>query len=206
MPQPITTGNFGEVSIPEEKIMLVALGSNVATETHSSIQVVQSAVEMLSDSGAKTIVRSRLFTTPAFPTGIGPDFVNAAVAFSAIWTPQRALEILHDIETRLGRERRHRWGARTADLDLIAKGALVLPDLSTQSRWRALSPRAQQRATPDQLILPHPRLQDRAFVLVPMMDVAPDWAHPITGLTVQQMHDALPLVERAAIRPLEIDL
>ncbi len=91
---------------------------------------------------------------------------------------------------------------RTLDIDLLAMGDSVLPDTKTQDSWRALAPEAQIRTTPDQLILPHPRLQDRAFVLVPLADVAPDWVHPRTGLTVLQMLDALPAADREAVKPL----
>ena len=56
--------------------------------------------------------------------------------------------------------------------------------------------------TPDQLILPHPRVSDRAFVLVPLADIAPDWVHPVTGQTVLQMLEMLPAEDRAAVRPI----
>jgi 2-amino-4-hydroxy-6-hydroxymethyldihydropteridine diphosphokinase len=109
---------------------------------------------------------------------------------------------LHDIETRFGRRRAQRWGMRTLDIDLLAMGDSVLPDADTQDRWRNLPPDAQIGATPGELILPHPRLQDRAFVLVPLADVAPDWVHPRLGLTVRDMLAALPQADRDAVKPL----
>ncbi len=60
----------------------------------------------------------------------------------------------------------------------------------------------QARQAPDQLILPHPRLQDRAFVLVPLCDVAPDWRHPVLGLTAAPLLAALPAADVAAVKPL----
>ena len=98
--------------------------------------------------------------------------------------------------------REQRWGMRTLDIDLLALGDSVLPDAQTQDAWRDLAPETQARLAPDRLILPHPRLQDRAFVLVPLADVAPDWRHPRLGLTVRQMLEALPAADREAVKPL----
>jgi 2-amino-4-hydroxy-6-hydroxymethyldihydropteridine diphosphokinase len=61
---------------------------------------------------------------------------------------------------------------------------------------------AQATQVPDGLILPHPRLQDRAFVLVPLADVAPDWCHPVLGRTVREMLAALPEADRRAVKRL----
>jgi len=145
---------------------------------------------------------SRIFATPCFPEGSGPDYVNAAAMVSGIADAHAVLKALNVIEMEFGRRRETRWGRRTLDLDLIAFGDLVLPDPDTFRRWRDLSPEIQKIRVPDDLVLPHPRLQDRAFVLAPLLEIAPDWKHPLTGLTVAKMYDALPRDEIAAVKPL----
>jgi 2-amino-4-hydroxy-6-hydroxymethyldihydropteridine diphosphokinase len=113
------------------------------------------------------------------------------------------MDLLHEVEAHFGRTRERRWGGRTLDIDLIAMADLVLPDLAGWTRWHNLPAARQAKEAPQTLILPHPRLQDRAFVLVPLMDVAPDWRHPVTGQTVAQMVQSLPQAEIDAIRPLQ---
>ena len=90
------------------------------------------------------------------------------------------------------------------DLDLIALGQAVLPDMATQRAWAGLPPERAARETPGELILPHPRLADRGFVLVPLAEIAPDWRHPVTGVTVAEMLAARPDEERSEIRPLPV--
>ena len=77
-----------------------------------------------------------------------------------------------------------------------------LPDLEEYLYWRNLPIKAQSTVAPEQLILPHPRIQDRAFVLVPMADVAPDWVHPVTQLSTRQMLGDLRADDVAQIVPL----
>lgn len=145
---------------------------------------------------------SRLFSTPCFPVGAGPDYVNAAALIETELTPEGLLRRLHEVEAMFGRQRVQRWGQRTLDLDLLAYGDLVLPDGATQDHWRALALDQQTKEAPQELILPHPRLQDRAFVLVPLAEIAPDWRHPRLGLTVRQMLSRLEMAEIDAVRPL----
>jgi 2-amino-4-hydroxy-6-hydroxymethyldihydropteridine diphosphokinase len=96
-----------------------------------------------------------------------------------------------------------RWGQRTLDLDLIAFDDVVSPDLETYEVWRDLAPDVQKMRAPTDLILPHPRVQDRAFVLVPMLDVAGDWVHPVSGLSVQRMLDSISNSEISQVIPLK---
>jgi 2-amino-4-hydroxy-6-hydroxymethyldihydropteridine diphosphokinase len=183
---------------------LVAFGANLPFDGRDPAETLRAAVFALAEERLPVLALSRLYATPCFPAGAGPDYVNAAAVLDCSEAVDLAslLAGLHRVEARFGRERAQRWGMRTLDIDLLARGDSVLPDVATQDKWRALPPEAQIRTTPDQLILPHPRLQDRAFVLVPLADVAPGWVHPRSGLTVRQMLDALPLADREAVKPL----
>jgi 2-amino-4-hydroxy-6-hydroxymethyldihydropteridine diphosphokinase len=183
---------------------LIALGANLPFGGHPPQHTLRQALASIVANGHSVVAVSRFFQTPCFPAGAGPDYVNAAcvLRFSAETSPQKALKMLHQVENTFGREREQRWGMRTLDLDLVAFGDSVLPDAATQATWRDLPLDAQVRAAPDELILPHPRLQDRAFVLVPLADVAPEWRHPLLDRTIAEMVAALPADERAAMVPL----
>lgn len=182
-------------------LVLVAFGANLPSLGLSLAETLVAAQQAVVKAGFSDRGFSHLYRTPCFPAGAGPDYINACGAFSAApdMSPRQILAVLHRIEADFGRERGVRWGARTLDLDLLAVGDRVLPDDAEQDRWRALPPDQQARIAPDALILPHPRMQDRGFVLVPLADVAPDWVHPRLGLTVRQMCDALPPEARAEV-------
>lgn len=183
---------------------LVALGANLPFEGDPPEATLRRAIDAIEQEGLSVRAVSRFYATPCFPLGSGPDYVNAAAVLdpSDRVDPTSILASLHAVEARFGRIREKRWGMRSLDVDLIALGDSVLPDAATQDAWRSLPMEAQVRAVPEQLILPHPRLQDRAFVLVPLADVAPGWVHPRLGKSVAQMLAALPQAERDAVKPL----
>ena len=202
MSQGIVMGKKDAKPIQKDRECLVALGSNLNFKGESPAAVLDVAIVALKSRGFVIRACSRYFDTPAFPVGTGPNFVNAAIALVTALPATSILAQLHEVEAEMGRSRAVRWGARTLDLDIIAVGAQVLPDAQTYQYWRELPLEGQKNTTPQELILPHPRLAERAFVLVPLLDVAPDWCHPVTKETVQQMHDALSDAQRDEVKVL----
>ena len=174
---------------------LIAFGSNANSPLGDPADTVQKSMLEVEKRLGVDAIKSPLYSTPAFPEGAGPNFVNAAIRVKTNLTARDVLAVLHQIEAQAARTRTLRWGQRTLDLDLIALADQLSPDLPTYLRWRDLAPSLQAQTAPDQLILPHPRVQDRSFVLVPLADVAPDWVHPVLGQSVLQMRDARPVDE-----------
>jgi len=181
---------------------LIALGANLGGSPGKNADVINVALGMIERVGIKATLTSDLWRTPAFPADSGPDFVNACACLETALSADGVLDILHEVEAALGRVRGARWGARVIDIDLLAAGPLILPDAATLAHWMALPAEDQRRLAPDGLILPHPRLHERAFVLVPLAQIAPEWEHPVLKKTVRELESALDPDARAQIRPI----
>ncbi|MGB3148163.1 MAG: 2-amino-4-hydroxy-6-hydroxymethyldihydropteridine diphosphokinase [Paracoccaceae bacterium] len=177
-----------------------SLGSPRATLSHALIEL-HEAVERQNES-LQLLSVSRFFQSPAFPPGSGPDFVNAVAAVETSLNAEGLLAHLHGVEAWANRVRTGRWQPRTLDLDLLAMGGEIAPDAEELTRWITLPPEKQAKDAPERLILPHPRLQDRAFVLIPMAEIAPLWRHPLTGKTVAEMTEDLSTAAKADLRPI----
>lgn len=183
-------------------MILIALGANLDSASGPPRRTLEAALEALPERGLALVARSRWYRTPAVPAGAGPDFVNGAAVLAGDLAPEAVLAALLGVERALGRHRDRRWAPRACDLDLLAMGDRVLPDPATVARWITLAPEDQAREAPPGLLLPHPRLQDRGFVLRPLADVAPGWVHPLLGRSVAQMLAALPPAALAGIAPM----
>ncbi|MEX0971174.1 MAG: 2-amino-4-hydroxy-6-hydroxymethyldihydropteridine diphosphokinase [Paracoccaceae bacterium] len=178
----------------------IAIGANMKSRHGNPRATLAAALALFASEKLRISAQSSWYETPAFPAGNGPDYVNAVVAVKSTLAPAAQLAALHRIEAEMGRARLQRWGARVCDLDLLAVDDAILPDIATWRSWFALPLAGQMRDAPTELILPHPRLQDRSFVLVPWAEIAPDWQHPTLHKSVLELRDALPLAEIAEIR------
>jgi 2-amino-4-hydroxy-6-hydroxymethyldihydropteridine diphosphokinase len=141
----------------------IALGSNLG----DSLAILEGAVQALHHHADITVIAcSSVYTTaPVGPPQ--PDYLNACALLETELAPEELLRTLLNIEAQFGRVRRERWGPRLLDLDLLLFGDLVL--------------------TTPTLQIPHPRMHERAFVLVPLKEIAAAWPDPISGKTIAQV-------------------
>ena len=137
---------------------VIGLGANL---DDPALQLELAFAELARLPGTKLVARSALYASAPVGYVDQPDFVNAVARLDTTLSPRALLEALFDIEHRHGRERSFRNAPRTLDLDLLLYGAA--------------------RFHEDGLTLPHPRMHERAFVLLPLAEIAPDLAIPGVG-------------------------
>ncbi len=155
-------------------MIIVAVGGNLPHSKGRDVgETFSKALGLLQNSGVMVERKSALYTSPAWPRANQPDYRNAVWTVATAQSAETLLDTLHHIERAFGRTRTDNSAnaARTLDLDLIDFDG---------------------RVSGGRPVLPHPRLQDRAFVLLPLADVAPDWRHPVSWRSVDEMIARLP--------------
>jgi len=161
-------------------LIFIGLGANLPSPRYGTPRAAcETALRLVAAAGVRVVRRSRWYGSAPVPPSDQPWYVNGVARVETALPPPALLALLHDIERDFGRERREINAARVIDLDLLAYGDRV-----------ETGPPA----------LPHPRLHERAFVLLPLAEVAPDWRHPATGRSVAALIAALPPDQAA--RPL----
>jgi 2-amino-4-hydroxy-6-hydroxymethyldihydropteridine diphosphokinase len=164
--------------------VLLGLGGNSPGPWGTPARTLRRALEELERSGVKVEAVSHPYETAAMGAARQPPYVNQVARVATSLPAPALLRLLKQIERRAGRRGGRPWGARTLDLDIIDYKGLVL----NWSGARKGTPRARVRP----LVLPHSQLERRPFVLRPLLDVAPDWRHPVLSLSAAELWRRVP--------------
>lgn len=165
--------------------VFLGLGSNRSGPWGTPAETIVQCLRELPVHGFKLRASSSLYETAGVGPGRGSVFVNAVVCGESHLSPGALLAALKRIERRAGPRSAMPWGPRTLDIDILAyKGRII--------GW----PPRRGRARGGDLTIPHAALHERPFVLAPLAEVAPQWRHPVLGVTAWQLWRRLP--QRAA--------
>jgi len=146
----------------------LGLGSNMGDKRDN----IEKSIMLLSQNpGIEIVLSSKFYETAPVGLKDQPDYINAAIKINTNLNPHDLLAVCLGIEKELLRVRTIRWGPRTIDIDILIYDDLILNEVD--------------------LVLPHPLMHEREFVLSPMMDIAPSLIHPVYKLTIKQLHDRI---------------
>ena len=184
---------------------ILVLGSNLSSEFGNSAETLKKCVdEIRSNPDIESLSESNWYISSSFLNKREPRYVNVGIRFSTKLKPIKLLDFTSGLETKYGRKRQERWGPRTCDIDILLCDQLILPSKLSFNKWLNLDLSDQIRLVPDELILPHPRLQERTFFLKPLDDLQPDWVHPFLKVKAKEMLDSLPPYELESIHELKL--
>lgn len=164
-----------DTNASSDDAIMIAFGANLPTEEYGApAQTLKAALQRLAKDGDISIdLVSSFYETAPVPISDQPWYVNGVARLSTDMSAHDLLARLHEVEAEFGRVRRERNAARVIDLDLIAYGR----DLVQEEGG---------------ICVPHPRMAERAFVLLPLRDVASDWVHPVSRQSINELISKLP--------------
>jgi len=154
-------------------VILIALGANLPSHYGSPQETLEAAVLALDNAGINVVARSNIWVTEPVPVSDQPLYRNAVVQVHTKLEPKELLTLLHSIEADFGRVRHERNEARVLDLDLLSYNDVVIHEEGGMQ-------------------IPHPRMHERAFVLIPISEVSQSWIHPVLQKTADELLDILP--------------
>ena len=153
-------------------MILIALGANLPSRYGDPEDTLEAAIQALAVEGVEVLESSGIWLTAPVPVSNQPWYRNAVVSVKTELSARVLMRCLQQIEENFGRKRSVRNASRVIDLDILAYDDEILDE-------------------PD-CIVPHPRMEGRAFVLMPLREVAPTWRHPLTGVSIQKLIENLP--------------
>jgi 2-amino-4-hydroxy-6-hydroxymethyldihydropteridine diphosphokinase len=160
-------------------VILIALGANLPSSAGAPAATLRAALGTLRQRNVTVKDVSPFYKCVAWPDPTNPEFVNAVARLETTLAPDALLAMLKGTERAFGRQSAERNAPRPLDLDIVDYDGRI------------------ENGPP---ILPHPRLHARAFVLIPLRDIAPLWRHPVSGLSVNLLIESLPRAARALTR------
>lgn len=149
-------------------LVALGLGSNLGNRLLN----LKIAVRLLKEAGLNVTRISDVFETEPWGVTDQPYFLNACLLAECAFSPRELLAVVKDVEAKAGRTATRRWGERVIDIDILLMDSLIFdaPDLR----------------------IPHPYMHERGFVLIPLAEILPDWAHPATKRTITSMAEDYP--------------
>jgi 2-amino-4-hydroxy-6-hydroxymethyldihydropteridine diphosphokinase len=152
-------------------MILIALGANLPSPAGAPAATLSGALGRLKECGITILSVSSFYQTPAWPDPQEPPFVNAVASIATRLPPAELLTLLHDVEAGFGRVRGAANASRSLDLDLLDYDGRIMSS---------------------DVVLPHPRMAERSFVLVPLAEIASGWQHPVTRQGAAEILAKLP--------------
>jgi 2-amino-4-hydroxy-6-hydroxymethyldihydropteridine diphosphokinase len=147
--------------------IFISLGSNLGARE----QNLRKAIELIGQLRETTLIReSKMYSTAAWGKTDQPDFINMVIEINSSLTPETLMEMLLALEEKMGRIRNDHWGPRLIDMDILFYGGEIQSTLT--------------------LTIPHPEVQNRNFVLVPLNELAPAFIHPVLKKNIAQLTEA----------------
>lgn len=160
-------------------MILIGLGGNLPSNVGDPAATIEASLRALDDAGIAILARSRLYRSSPLPASAQPSYVNAVASLATSLDPAELLVRLQAVEALFGRRRSTPNAARTLDLDLLDyEGRLIDGPMLT---------------------LPHPRMHERGFVLLPLAEIAPLWRHPRVGAALADLIAELPPEANASL-------
>jgi 2-amino-4-hydroxy-6-hydroxymethyldihydropteridine diphosphokinase len=154
-----------------DRVILIALGANLPSFAGAPAATLHAALGTLAQRNVGVETVSPFYKSAAWPDPRDPEFVNAVARVETELSPCELLAVLKETERAFGRGSTRRNAPRPLDLDILDYDGRIQSEAPT---------------------LPHPRLHERGFVLIPLRDVAPDWKHPVSGLGIDALIESLP--------------